>query len=115
MNRDSTRYFSKKQEKQLAKTIKGNCQANSGATLFNKGDVTNENWLFEAKTCMTEKSSFSIKEEWLTKLKQESFAMNKEYYALAFNFGINQPNYYILDERTMKKILKILKEFDNLL
>lgn len=51
------------------------------------GDVYTQDWLFEAKTCMKEQESFSIKKEWLDKLKQESFGMNKEFYALVFNFG----------------------------
>ncbi len=110
MNKNSTRYFSNKQEKQIAKKLSGKCQTNSGATLFSKGDIKTENWLIEAKTTLTEKDSFSIKRQWLDKLKQESFAMNKEYYSLAFNFEPNSKNYYILDEKTMQKILKILEE-----
>lgn len=109
-NKNSTRYYSTKQEKQIAKIFNGKCQANSGATLFNKGDVKTDEWLFEAKTCLTEKNSFSIKSEWLNKLKGESFAMKKEYYSLVFNFGPNTDNYYVLDEKTMKKILKILDD-----
>lgn len=110
MNKNSTRYFSSKQEKQIAKKLNGKCQTNSGATLFSKGDIKTENWLIEAKTTLTQKDSFSIKRQWLDKLKQESFAMNKEYYSLAFNFEPNDKNYYILDEKTMQKILKILEE-----
>lgn len=110
MNKNSTRYFSSKQEKQIAKKLNGKCQTNSGATLFSKGDIKTENWLIEAKTTLTQKDSFSIKRQWLDKLKQESFAMNKEYYSLAFNFELNDENYYILDEKTMQKILKILEE-----
>ena len=60
-----------------------------GATLFSKGDIKTEEWLFEAKTCMKEQESFSIKKEWLDKLKNESFAMRKEFFALVFNFGSN--------------------------
>ena len=110
MNRDSTRYFSSKQEKQIAKKLKGNCQLNSGATLFKKGDIVTKDWLIEAKTTLTEKQSFSIKQEWLAKLKKESFAMNKEYYTFPFNFCPNLENFYILDERIMQKIIKIIEE-----
>ena len=74
------------------------------------GDVCADDWLFECKTCMTEKESFGIKKEWLDKLKQESFAMNKEYCALVFNFGENTENNYIISEKIMKKILKIIDE-----
>lgn len=86
-NKSSTRYYSSKQEKQIATTVGGKLQPNSGATLFSKGDVKNDEWLFEAKTCIKEQESFNIKKEWLDKLKQESFAMRKEFFALVFNFG----------------------------
>ena len=86
-NKSSTRYYSSKQEKQIAKTVDGKLQPNSEATLFSKGDVKNDEWLFEAKTCIKEQESFNIKKEWLDKLKQESFAMRKEFFALVFNFG----------------------------
>lgn len=36
MNKNSTRYYSSQQEKNIAKTLKGKCQPNSGATLFSK-------------------------------------------------------------------------------
>jgi len=113
MNKNSTRYYSSQQEKQIAKKVGGRLQANSGATLFNKGDITNSNWLFEAKTCMKEQQQFTIKKEWLDKLKQESFSMRKEFFALVFNFGeIHAKNYYILDEKTFIQILEILKEME---
>lgn len=111
INKHSTRYYSSKQEKQIAKSTGSRLQPNSGATLFKKGDVANSDWLFEAKTCMKEQESFSIKKDWLDKLKQESFAMNKEFYALVFNFGINQENYFILNEKIFKQILSLLEEF----
>lgn len=68
----------------------------------------------ECKTCMTQKQSFNIKKEWLDKLKQESFAMNKEFYALVFNFGIeNEENYYVLSEKIFIQILSLLEEMEN--
>jgi hypothetical protein len=110
-NKNSTRYYSSKQEKKIAKDVGGKCQSNSGATLFAKGDIKTADWLFEAKTCMKEQESFSIKKEWLNKLKQESFAMNKEFYSLVFNFGTqNGENFYILNEKVFKQILNLLYE-----
>lgn len=77
------------------------------------GDVKTEDWLFEAKTCMKEQQQFTIKKEWLDKLKQESFAMRKDYYALAFNFGkINEENYFILDEKTFTQLINLLDEME---
>ena len=110
-NENSTRYYSNKQEKNIAKTVNGRLQPNSGATLFKKGDCYNKNWLFEAKTCIKEQDSFSIKREWLNKLKQEQFAMRKDYSALVFNFGDNK-NFYILNEKDFKQILDLLDEIN---
>jgi hypothetical protein len=81
---------------------------------FVNGDIKTEKWLMECKTCMTQKQSFNIKKEWLDKLKQESFAMNKEFYALVFNFGIeNEENYYVLSEKIFIQILSLLEEMEN--
>ena len=107
-NRKPTRFYSNKQEKQIAKAISGKQVANSGATKFNKGDVTTDNWLIEAKTCTKEKQSFSIKHEWLIKNKEEAFEMGKEYNALAFNFGPDTQNYYVIDEYTFKQLIELL-------
>lgn len=108
----STRYYSSKQEKAVAKKINGKKVANSGATSFCKGDVSTADWLIECKTCTTEKGSFSIKKEWLEKNKEEAFAMGKKYAALAFNYGPDQKNYYIIDEKTFTVLNELLSEDD---
>lgn len=109
MNRP-TRFYSNKQEKKVAKAIGGKQTANSGATLFSKGDVVTDKILVECKTCVEDKKSFSIKKEWLDKNKEEAFAMNKPYSALVFNFGPNSENYYIVDE---KMFLLLKEDIDN--
>ena len=111
-NKKSTRYFSSRQEKKVAKTINGKTTANSGASTFSAGDVTNELFLIECKTCMEDKQSFSIKKEWLEKNKEEAFAMGKKYAALAFNYGPDQKNYYIIDEKTFTVLNELLSEDD---
>lgn len=114
MNKKSTRYKSGKQEKYIAKLTNSRLQPNSGATLFKKGDIVNTNWLFEAKTCMKSQQSFNIKKDWLDKLKNESLAMKKEFYALVFNFGEeNQGNYFVINEKIFKQILSLLEELEN--
>lgn len=110
MNKNSTRFYSSQQEKKVSKNINGKLQANSGATLFSKGDIISKDWLFECKTCMKLQNSFSIKQEWLYKLKDEQFAMNKDFSALVFNFGNMNENYYILTEKDFVQILHLLKE-----
>ena len=113
--RISTRFFSKQQENSIAKATGGKTVPNSGARPYQKGDVTvagdksgntiaDESWMFEAKTCMTLKKSFAIKKQWLDTIKEEAFQAGKMNYALVFNFGPNQPNYYILSEDKFKQL-----------
>jgi len=104
-----TRFYSDRQEKHIAKVTKGKQTANSGATAFSKGDVRTDQFLIEAKTCVSEKQSFSIKKEWLLKNEEEKFAMGKDYSALAFNFG-DDVNYYIISEKLFVKLVNLLKE-----
>lgn len=104
----SNRYYSDKQEKQIAKAIGGKQVSNSGATAFSKGDIKNPQWLIEAKTTTKHKDSFAIKLAWLLKNKEEAFAMNRPYNALAFNFGPDEDNYYIIDEKLFKKLIIFL-------
>lgn len=101
-----TRFYSTKQEKAIAKALNGVRQSNSGATPFFKGDITLDNVLIEAKTVTKEQTSFSIKREWLIKNREEAFAMNKEFNALAFDFGDGGERYYVIDEKTFKKLIK---------
>ncbi len=103
MNRP-TRFYSSRQEKKVAKAVGGKQVSNSGATAFNKGDVTSDNFLIECKTCVEDKKSFSIKKEWLEKNKEEAFEMGKAYSALVFNFGPSSENYYVIDERLFKRL-----------
>ena len=103
-----TRWFSNKQEKQIAKAVGGKQVANSGATAFNKGDITTDMFLIEAKTCTKEQKTFTLRKEWLTKNEEEAFAMGKSYSALVFDFGDGNI-YYVLDEKTfllMKEALE---------
>lgn len=101
-----TRFYSDRQEKRIAKEFGGNQTKNSGATLFDKGDVRLENWLIEAKTHTTDKDSMSIKKEWLEKNLKESLIAGKKYNALMFNFGpSDSKNYVVIDEDTFKELI----------
>lgn len=105
----TTREVSSNQEKKIAKTLGAKRTPNSGATKFYKGDIISDDWLIEAKTCMEIKKSFSIKREWLTKLKEEQYGMGKSYSSLCFDFGDAKDRYYILDENTFKNVMEALK------
>lgn len=112
-NKKATRYFSSIQEKKVAKAVCGKTVANSGATLFSKGDVKNDRWLFECKTKTSDSQSISIKREWLEKLEEEKFSMGKEHCALCFDFGTtlrNNKRYYILTENEFKRFLRLEEE-----
>lgn len=104
-----TRFYSSRQEKAVAKAVKGKQVSNSGATAFNKGDVRTEEWLVECKTSTTAKASFSIKREWLEKNREEAFAMGKHYNALCFDYGNGGQRYYIVDEKTFLKMKEALE------
>lgn len=99
-----TRYYSTKQEKALASSLSIRRTKNSGATLFDKGDLSSSNCLIECKTKVTPSKQITIHKEWLEKNKAESISMNKDHAILAFNFGEGEPNYFIIDEQTFKQV-----------
>ena len=108
-NKKATRYFSGKQERNIAKALNGKLVSNSGASDFVAGDVTTDLFLIEAKTCVENKKSFSIKKEWLEKNEEEKFEMGKSYSALAFNFGPDSENYYVINEKLFKLLNDLLE------
>ena len=109
-----TRYYSDRQEKAIAKAVGARQTKNSGATPWQKGDVTDDLWLLEAKTCTKDKQSFTLQKSWFEKNRNESLFMGKKYSAVVFNFGPNsQENYYAVDEQTfllMKEALQNMEE-----
>ena len=111
-NKKATRYYSERQEKRIAKAVRGKMVPNSGAITFGAGDVTTDSWLFEAKTKTTESNSFSIKREWIEKNKEEAFAMGKDYNALVIDFGDGK-QFYLTDEKTFLRMKDALAEIDS--
>lgn len=112
MNKSSTRYFSSKQEKKVAKAVGGKRTANSGATMFSKGDVRCKNWLIECKTKTKPSESITIHKEWLTKNEEEAFSMGLQHSALAFSFGetTSDTNYYIISEDEFLALLNATQD-----
>lgn len=102
--KEPTRYYSKKQEDAVSKTLGGARVKNSGATMWEKGDVTTEKFLMECKTKMSHSASITIHKEWLEKNKKEALFVGKPYSALAFNFGPDEVNYYIIDEELFEML-----------
>ena len=106
-----TRSYSKKQESKVAKDIGGKRVINSGATAFAKGDVNLESlMLIECKTKMSPSKTITIHKDWLVKNNEEAVFMGKEFNTLAFNFGPDEKNYYILDENLFMEFLEYLKD-----
>ena len=105
-----TRYYSKKQEDTVAKKFGGERVKNSGATTFSKGDVHLDKFLLECKTKMTSSKSMSIQKDWLEKNVKEALFQGKPYTALAFNFGPDEKNYYIIDEELFEKLITYIDE-----
>lgn len=108
-NKKSTRYYSGRQERKVAKAVKGKLVSNSGASDFTAGDVVSDLFLLECKTKTVESKSFVIKKEWLEKNKEEAFEMGKPYYALVIDFGDGE-NHYLINEKLFIKLLNSLEE-----
>lgn len=104
-----TRWYSNKQEKQVAKTVGGRKTSNSGATSFIKGDVVTDDWLIECKTVTKEQKTVTLHREWFDKNEEEAFAMRRPYNALAFDFG-DGVNRYVISEKLFKLLVDQLKE-----
>ena len=107
-----TRYFSSRQEKSVEKDLGGERTKNSGATTFDKGDVKTDKFLIECKTKTTPSQSISIKKEWIEKNNKEALFMGKPYTAIAFNFGPDQDNYYIIDNFLFQDLIKYVGKED---
>lgn len=101
---------SKKQEDEIAKMVGGRVQSNSGGTRFGGGDVHTQTVFIEAKTPTADKQTFSIKQEWLEKAREQAFEQNKTSYALAFRFGPEQPDYFVISKQLFKYLIQKLEE-----
>jgi hypothetical protein len=108
-----TRHYSKAQEKRVASKFEGERTLNSGATPFQKGDVVIDKILVECKTKVKSSESMTIHKEWLEKNEKEALFMGKDHSVLAFNFGPNEKNYYIIDEYLFEQLTNNLRGVEN--
>lgn len=113
-NKESTRHFSDAQEKAVCRLLDAQQQSNSGAGKFKKGDCIQKeaSLLIECKTVVTDKDSVSIKKDWIDKNKEERFSQRLSNSCIAFNFGPNKPNYFIIDEKLMRFLVDKLIDND---
>ena len=114
-NKECTRFFSDQQEKSVCKALNASQQPNSGASHFSKGDVVSvkASLLCECKCSMSDKESFSIKKSWIDKNREEAFSQRLSNRCIAFNFGPNGDNFYVIDERLMKFLVEKLEDENN--
>lgn len=110
----NTRYYSSKQETSVSKAIKALKTPNSGAGYFKKGDLQDSDTLYECKTSIAVKNSYSVKKEILNNIQKQAFENNKMYSVLVFNFGPNTNNYYVLSEKHYKELLGYKELLNNI-
>ena len=109
-----TRDYSDKQEKHIAKVTGGKVQSNSGGTKFGGGDVHTDKFFIEAKTPAIERKSFTIRKDWLEKMKEQAFEQGKEEAVLAFRFSPeDKTDMYVLNEKQFLEYLKYKEEQNN--
>ena len=110
-----TRHFSSKQEKSVAKAVGGRQTANSGATMFGGKSDVSINGLFniECKTKTKASDSITIQKSWIEKNEKEALFDGHPYSAVAFNFGPDERNYYIIDEFLFQTLVESLSETSN--
>lgn len=108
-NKESTRAYSDAQEKSVCKALGALQQPSSGSGHFRKGDVCTRSFLIECKCAMSSKDSFSIRKDWIDKNGDEAFSIRKPNTAIAFNFGPDSPNYYVINERLMRFLVETLE------
>lgn len=102
----TTRDYSDKQEKHIAKVTGGKVQSNSGGTKFGGGDVHTDKFFIEAKTPTKSQTSFTIKKEWIDKMREQAYEQGKEEAVLAFRFNPNiDIDLYVLSERQFLEYL----------
>lgn len=107
-----TRDYSDRQEKYIAKITGGKVQSNSGGTKFGGGDVHTKHFLIEAKTPTKEQTSFTIKKEWMDKMRVQAFEQGKQQSVLAFKFSpLEDKNYYVLDESQFLLFLEYMERY----
>ena len=109
----TTRDYSDKQEKELAKMFNGKPTVNSGGTKFGGGDVLTKDLFIEAKTTTTDRQSFPIKKEWLEKAREQAFEQHKNFWTLAFRFSPDGRDYYVVDKKCIDLLIEKIGEGNN--
>lgn len=113
MSDKPTRYYSNLQESHVSNFLDGRIVPGSGGTKFNGGDVVVDDILIECKTTTSDKSSFSIKKQWIDKVTEQSFAQRCSHWAIAFRFSPEGKDYYVLDESEFLNYIAYKREVES--
>lgn len=110
-NKQSTRWFSSKQEQYVAKQLGGIVQPNSGAAHHTAGDVIiPETMVIECKTVTRPVKSWTIKQEWLDQNEKERLDLMLPHSALAISLDPSgEKNLYVINENLMKLLVKTIR------
>lgn len=106
MSKNLGKDYSACQERDIARLLSGRVQSNSGGTRFGGGDVLTKDFFIEAKTPTKPQTSFSVKQEWITKMKEQAFEQGKPVCSLAFRFDPEGDDYFVIDSRLMQFLVK---------
>lgn len=102
------------QEKEIARLLNGTVQVASGGTAFGGGDVHTNCFFIEAKTTTAEKQSFSIKKDWLDKMRIQMQEQRKRYSALAFRFDPLGQDYFVIDANLMRQLVEVIENVESM-
>lgn len=110
------RFYSKKQEQRTASIIGGRVQPNSGAGVFNKGDVKGEGILLDDKTVTKPQQSVSLRKEWFEKIREEAFSQGLQLSGISFDFGdgnaTRREKFFALDEHTFMQLYSAWRQIN---
>lgn len=112
MSRNKGKDYSASQESDIARLLGGRVQSNSGGTRFGGGDVQTAEFFIEAKTPTKEQTSFSIKKEWIDKMREQAFEQGKYHCALAFRFDPDGNDYFVINSRLMQELVNYMEKGD---
>lgn len=112
MSRNPGKDYSASQEHDIARLLGGRVQSNSGGTRFGGGDVQTAQFFIEAKTPTKEQISFCVKKEWIEKMREQAFEQGKIHSALAFRFAPDGEDYFVINSRLMRELVKYLEGDD---
>lgn len=104
----SNKQRSKRSEARLASLLGGRVQPASGAlpVAALKGDVKTDFFLVDDK--VTAKGSYSVKLEFMRKLRREAFGVRRRP-CLSISFE-NQATFYVINEESMLEFIRLLRE-----